>query len=271
MEIPYAELHSFPDGDRPHTGNPAGVALLEVPISDADMLGLAQSNNLSETAFLVPGEAVDVWNLRWFTPGCEVSLCGHATLAAAVWLFETGRVAGETAGFDTASGRLAVTREADDAFVMDFPRVDFRPAEPDPDVVAALGAGAPEAAFDLDRVHGPAYRMFVYADEAAVAGLNPDIAALAAAGVNVIATAPGASADFVSRFFAPASGVAEDPVTGSAHCTLAPYWAERLGRAELAARQIGRRPGALRVRARNDGRVELIGTARRYLDGVIRL
>ncbi|MEO1038443.1 MAG: PhzF family phenazine biosynthesis protein [Pseudomonadota bacterium] len=269
IEIPYAELHAFPDGDRPHTGNPAGVALLNEPMSDADRLGVAQSNNLSETAFLESLET-DLWRLRWFTPGSEVDLCGHATLAAAVWLFETGRVDGETAGFETRSGRLSVQRRHDGLYRMDFPEVGWRGVDRDPAVCTAMG-GEPLEAFDLDRVHGSRYHMLVYADEAAIAGLAPDLGALAALQTNVVATAPGRSADIVSRFFAPGVGVAEDPVTGSAHCTLAPFWVQRLGRETLTARQIGPRPGALGVCAPGEGRVELVGSAARYLDGVIRI
>ncbi len=270
MEIEYAELHSFPDGDRPHTGNPAGVALLTEPVADADLLGLARSNNLSETAYLTATGEADIWNLRWFTPGAEVDLCGHATLAAAAWLFETGRVVGEAARFDTRSGRLEVRREGEGLYAMDFPEVGWRDGEPAPAMDAALNI-EPVEAFELERVHGPRYRMLVFAGERDVAALSLDAGRLAAAGINVLATARGESADIVSRFFAPASGVAEDPVTGSAHCTLAPFWARRFGRTELSARQIGPRPGALTVRAPGGGRVALIGAAKRYLDGVIRL
>lgn len=201
------------------------------------------------------------------TPTVEVDLCGHATLAAAAALFDTGAVQGDAAGFDTRSGRLTVTRLADGALSMDFPLVPFQPAAPDADIIAALGAVALEF-HEVRRLHARRYCMAVLASEAAVAGLAPDIAALRRLGTNVIVTAKGESADFVSRFFAPASGIDEDPVTGSAHCTLAPYWAERLGRARLTARQIGPRPGALEVETRGD-RVALIGRARKYLDGEI--
>ena len=269
-EFPYAELHAFPDGDRPHSGNPAGVMLLAAPIPDADMLGVAQSNNLSETAFLIAktGEA-DAWDLRWFTPGCEVDLCGHATLASAAWLFGAGRVSGGQARFVTKSGRLTVDRAAD-GFTMDFPAVGFQPAQAAPGVAEAMGA-APEDVFEVERIHGDRYQMLVYPDEAAVAGLTPDPGALAKTRVNVLATAPGRSADIVSRFFCPAAGIAEDPVTGSAHCTLAPFWADRLGRDVLTARQVGPRPGALTVENRPGGRVGLTGAARLHLDGTLYL
>lgn len=225
ISLPYSELHAFPDGDAPHTGNPAGVMVLTAPMSDADRLGMASSNNLSETAFLEASDQADLWRLRWFTPGVEVDLCGHATMASAVWLFEEGHVAGETARFDTRSGVLSVSRAGPGRYAMDLPVIGYTQTDPAAEAVAALGAGAPQAAFDIERVHGARYQMLVYADEAAVAGLRPDIGALKAAGINVVATAPGTSADVVSRFFAPASGVDEDPVTGSAHATLAPYWA----------------------------------------------
>lgn len=271
MEIAYAEIHAFPDGERPHTGNPAGVALLDAPLDDADLLGVARSNNLSETAYLEAAGAPDLWRLRWFTPSVEVDLCGHATLAAAAYLFEAGQVTGGAARFDTRSGRLTVTRREDGRYGLDLPAIGCRPAGSASEAVAALNAGAPAAAFEIDRVHGARYQMLVYDSEAHIAAIRPDTGALKAAGINVVATARGDSADVVSRFFAPASGVDEDPVTGSAHCTLAPYWAEALGRETLTARQIGPRPGALTMQARRDGRVMLTGAARRYLDGVIRL
>ena len=271
MEFSYAEIHAFPDGPKPHSGNPAGVVLLHRDLSDADLLGIAQSNNLSETAYLKPMGEKDQWSLRWFTPGLEVELCGHATLASAAWLFETGRVVGPEARFHTLSGLLKVSRLEDGRYQMDFPVIGYEPGKADPAVVDALGGGEPEAVYEIERVHGNRYQMLVFADEAAVVGLNPDIKALEAARTNVIATAPGRASDFVSRFFGPASGVDEDPVTGSAHCTLAPYWFQRLEKTALKARQVGPRSGALEVRAGASGRVLLVGSSLRYLDGVIRL
>ena len=270
IEIAYSERHAFPDGDRPHTGNPAGVARLSAPLPDSDLLGIAQSNNLSETAFLAAKAEADLWDLRWFTPGCEVDLCGHATLASAAVLFDAGAVSGEAAKFDTRSGRLTVRRLEDGRLEMDFPAIPCQPGQADPDAAAALGA-TPDEAFEVERVHGARYQMFVYSSQAEVAALTPDFAALKRAGVNVIATAEGHGADMVSRFFAPLAGVDEDPVTGSAHCTLAPFWAERLGRTRLTARQIGPRPGALEVEPAGAGRVRLVGAARAYLEGVIRV
>jgi PhzF family phenazine biosynthesis protein len=267
--IPYAELHVFPDGDTPFTGNPAGVCLMGEFLPDRTLRGIAQSNNLSETAFLVP-IGKDHWDLRWFTPSVEVDLCGHATFASGALLFERGLVSGEQAVFSTRSGELRVKREDEGRFAMDLPKVDFSPGEADPIVVEALGAGTPLETLNVDRVHGATYQMMVFENEAVIANLRPEHGLLASAFTNVIVTAPGKSADFVSRFFAPASGVAEDPVTGSAHCTLAPYWSEKLERPRLSARQIGPRPGALEVEPSGD-RVILSGQAAIFVDGEIRL
>lgn len=268
--LAYSELHAFPDGAAPHTGNPAGVCQMDAFLADEDLLGIAQSNNLSETAYLTPGPERDLWNLRWFTPACEVDLCGHATLAAGACLFEDGRVAGNAARFDTRSGRLEVRREGAGRYAVNFPAVPPRPGEAAPGVIDALGA-LPRDVFEIDPIHGSRYQMMVFDGETDIAGIQPDFSALKRTGVNVLATARGDSADVVSRFFCPGAGIDEDPVTGSAHCTLAPFWAERLGRAEMSARQIGPRPGALVMRSEAEGRVSLIGAAKRYLDGVIRL
>ncbi len=273
MTYPYAELHAFPDGDRPHSGNPAGVMPLSAFLPDADLQGIAQSNNLAETAYLVP-KGPNVWDLRWFTPEAEVDLCGHATLASAVWLFEEGHVAGDLAGFDTRSGRLTVRRDGPCAYTMDFPAVPPRPETPLAGLIESLNApAAPDEVLQMDQIHGAPYRLAVFASAQDVAGLRPDFGAMARAGANVLATArgPEGGPDIVCRFFAPLAGIPEDPVTGSAYCTLAPFWSERLGLASLTARQIGPRPGALTIRNESGGRVSLIGTAARYLDGTIRI
>ena len=263
----YAEIHAFADGDRLFTGNPAGVCLLESWPDNRFLVGIAQSNNLSETAFLIPkaGES-DTWELRWFTPTVEVDLCGHATFAAGAWLFARGAVAGLEARFETRSGRLTVRRDDDNRFSMDLPKVGFAEGPSNPLIEEALGGGKPDAVYDVKRIHGADYKLVVYPDEGVVAHLRPDHATLAVANTNTIVTAPGDQTDFVSRFFAPASGVIEDPVTGSAHCTLAPYWAERLAKTRMTARQIGSRPGALEVELKGD-RVTLIGRALPYLEG----
>lgn len=237
-------------------GNPAAVCLLGEPAGAGWMQSVAGEMNLSETAFVEPG--VDCYALRWFTPVAEVGLCGHATLASAHILYETGLVGpGEPVRFESVSGPLTAQRE-DGLLVLDFPA---RPASPAPvpaRVLAALGVTGPvwtgRSEDDL---------MVVLAREEDVTGLRPDTVALAeldARGVIVTAPASRPGTDFVSRFFAPAVGVAEDPVTGSAHCTLAPYWTDRLGRPDLTGYQVSARGGRVRVRLKGD-RVLLAGRA----------
>jgi len=254
--------------DRPFAGNPAAVAFLSAPASAAWMQAVAAEMNLSETAFLVPTsdpgkpeQAPATFGLRWFTPTVEVALCGHATLAAAHALAETGRLAPDaTAHFDTASGRLSAAPTADGAWALDFPALP--PAEaPAPDGIAdALGAPCVwygRSRFDALAVLPTAAD--VRALDAAVAGAFAVLAGVR----GLIVSAPGDAddpADVVSRFFAPAAGVPEDPVTGSAHCVLGPYWSARLGRADLACEQASPRGGCLGVRTDGD-RVTLTGRA----------
>lgn len=242
--------------DAPFTGNPAAVCLLEEPRDAAWMQAVAGEMNLSETAFLRrrPDGAFD---LRWFTPTVEVDLCGHATLAAAHVLRERGVcAAGGEARFHTRSGVLAARRR-DGWIALDFPAVPDRPAAPPPGLIEALGC-APRylgrSRFDYLAELG---------SEAEVRGLRPDLHRLRAVdtrGVIVTARAATSGFDFVSRFFAPAAGVDEDPVTGSAHCCLGPYWRPRLGKDELTAWQASARGGVVRVRVGGE-RVELLGRA----------
>lgn len=267
--IPYFEIHSFADPDLPFTGNPAGVCLMDAFPEDHVLTGIAASNNLSETAFLVPS-GKDCWQLRWFTPTVEVDLCGHATLAAGAVVLEYDLGAQDTVRFETRSGRLEVRRDGA-AFAMDLPLIGYRPGERDAEIEAALGIEtAPVDVLNVNRIHGAGYQLWVLADAAAVRLARPDHGRLRQLDTNIILSTPGETTDFVSRFFAPASGVDEDPVTGSAHCTLAPYWAERLGKTRMTARQIGPRPGALEVETKGE-RVALYGHAPRYLEGRIRL
>jgi PhzF family phenazine biosynthesis protein len=268
-EQPYFELHSFADPAQAFSGNPAGVCLMETFPDDATLLGIASSNNLSETAFIVP-KGQDVWDLRWLTPTVEVDLCGHATFAAGAVVLENGLVAGRCAQFDTRSGRLEVARdETGVGYAMDLPAIGYQTATARPELQGALGLSqTPGCVLDIDRIHGARYQMWVVDDETVVRTLQPDHSALKKLDTNIIVTAPGHAADFVSRFFAPASGVDEDPVTGSAHCSLAPYWADRLGKSRMAARQIGPRPGSLDVEYKGE-RVTLYGHAPRYLEGKI--
>jgi predicted PhzF superfamily epimerase YddE/YHI9 len=254
MAIPVFQVDAF--STRPFTGNPAAVVPLERPADEAWMRDVAAEMNLSETAFLWPEG--DAWRLRWFTPAAEVRLCGHATLASAHVLWKTGRLdAGSPARFETLSGRL-VARAVGDGIELDFPARVAQRVDPVAGLAEALGARATFFGRSVDDY------LVVLAGEEEVRALAPDFAALAALPVRgVIATAPAAPGrdfDFVSRFFAPAVGVAEDPVTGSAHCTLAPYWAERLGRASLVGFQVSRRGGRVGVRLEGE-RVVLSGAA----------
>ena len=241
-------------------GNPAAVCPLESWLDDATLQAIANENNLSETAFLVPGNGA--YALRWFTPLAEVDLCGHATLASAHVVFRHLQPDADSVAFETRSGRLAVTR-GDDGLTMDFPALAANPVEIPADLSAGLGV-APEAVFaDMDY-------LALFETEAQVRAIEPDMTALTRLDERrgIIVTAPGEDADFVSRFFCPRLGVPEDPVTGSAHCMLAPFWADRLGRTTLRARQVSARGGV--VRCTVDGeRVRLSGRAAQYLEGTI--
>jgi PhzF family phenazine biosynthesis protein len=253
MALPLFIVDAF--ADRPFTGNPAAVCLLDGPRDEAWMQALAGEMNLSETAFVVPEEGG--FGLRWFTPKVEVALCGHATLASAHVLYETSRVRpGETVRFRTKSGELTV-KPADDGLEMDFPAVRAEPCEHPPGLAVALGA---EARF-VGR-NGMDY-LVELPDEPAVRALAPDMARLTelpVRGVIVTAASDRAGVDFVSRFFAPRSGVPEDPVTGSAHCALGPHWMAKLGKADLIGYQASPRGGFVRVGVRGD-RVLLGGRA----------
>ena len=241
--------------DRPFAGNPAAVCVLDGPADAAWMQAVAAEMNLSETAFLHP--VGDTWNLRWFTPVAEVDLCGHATLAAAHVLWETGRLAAaDAARFDTQSGRLTCRRDGE-WIVMDFPRLENRPGTIPGWLPDALGATPSEV---LDNAMD---KLVAVTDAATVRSLAPDFVGLRNAGVRgVIVTAPGdePGIDYVCRYFAPAVGIDEDPVTGSIQCALAPYWATRLGRNVLVAKQVSRRGGILRVTLAGD-RVLIAGRA----------
>ncbi len=236
-------------------GNPAAVCVLDAPAEPAWMQNVAAEMNLSETAFLVPGDGA--FGLRWFTPRQEVDLCGHATLASAHVLWQTGALAPDAeACFDTASGRLGAVRDGD-WITLDFP------AEP------ATQAKAPAAISDgLDSLPRWSGRnrmdwLIELDGEGVLRGLAPDFARLAEVDCRgIIVTAPGGTGeiDFVSRFFAPRWGIDEDPVTGSAHCALTPFWAARLGRDDMMAAQLSARGGLLRVGARGD-RVAISGRA----------
>jgi PhzF family phenazine biosynthesis protein len=252
----------------PFAGNPAAVCLLEDDADPGWMQRVAAEMNLSETAFLRPGAEAGRYGLRWFTPTVEVELCGHATLASAHVLFTEGLAeAGQALRFDTPSGARAARRDGDGAIWLDFPATPAEPVDPPAGLVEALGAGAPRwvgrARFDY---------LVELEDEAAVRGLRPDprrLGGLTPGSVGVIVTAPASGPggyDFVSRYFAPAAGIDEDPVTGSAHCVLGPFWAGRLGRDELTGFQASARGGLVQVRTDGD-RVRLGGRAVTVLRG----
>ena len=247
----------------PFTGNPAGVCPLAAPLPAARMQQIAAENSLAETAFFVPRAGTPAeFDLRWFTPTVEIDLCGHATLAAAHVLFQHLNFAGPQVTFHSQSGPLRVTRAPDGRLTLDFPARPPRELPVHPAGLAdALGATPLRvlAARDL---------LAEFSSEAEVAALRPNMAAIAALDyVGVIATAPGANGvDFVSRFFAPRVGVPEDPVTGSAHSILIPFWAEKLGKTELRARQISPRGGDLWCRLNGD-RVDIGGYAVTYAAG----
>ncbi|MEK7704071.1 MAG: PhzF family phenazine biosynthesis protein [Myxococcota bacterium] len=264
MEIPIIQVDAF--ADAVFGGNPAAVCpLLDFP-PDELLLSIAAENNLSETAFLVP--VPGRYRLRWFTPTMEVDLCGHATLATAHVVFTRLRPEDDTVAFETRSGLLDVTRNGD-LLTMSFPSLPATVGAAPAELLAALGEPAPREIHVVPRLHGADDFMLVYGSSQEVAQLRPDFSRVHA---NVIATAVGdggiEAPDFVSRFFAPASGINEDPVTGSSHCTLAPYWAGVLGKATLVGRQISQRGGTVRCELR-DERVLLSGRCVDYLVGTI--
>ena len=241
--------------EKPFSGNPAAVCLLTSPKDDQWMQHLAQEMNLSETAFLLWQK--DGFNLRWFTPAVEVDLCGHATLASAHILWEQEYLnPGEQARFQTRSGLLTADHQGD-WIELDFPAKPEEQADAPRYLIEALGIPATyvgKNAFD--------YLVEVEAEEI-VRNMEPDLSLLAqvtARGVMVTSRASSPSYDFVSRFFAPRVGVNEDPVTGSAHCCLAPYWSKQLHKNEMVAYQASARGGVLRVRI-NDDRVKIAGQA----------
>jgi PhzF family phenazine biosynthesis protein len=261
MRLPMYQVDAFTDSL--FGGNPAAVCPLDAWLPDAVMQAIAAENNLSETAFFVR-EGGD-YALRWFTPSVEVDLCGHATLAAGHVVLSFLEPARAAVSFRTVkAGTLTVSRDGD-VLVMDFPARPATPCEPPAGLLAALGGSPREVLHARDH-------LIVYETAAEIAALKPDLAALAKVDCwAAIVTAPGESGvDFVSRFFAPAQGVPEDPVTGSAHCTLVPYWAKRLGKTEFEARQLSRRGGALRC-ALNGDRVSIGGKAVVYLEGQIEM
>lgn len=259
MSTPLFVVDAFTD--KPFGGNPAGVCVLERWPSDAWLQNVGREMNLAETAFVVRRTETD-FDLRWFTPAVEVALCGHATLGAAHALWENEHAPRKRLSFHTQSGILTATPTAD-AIELDFPATPAAPCDPPEGLLEALGATAVSVGrseFDY---------LVEVESEAAVRGLHPDFVRLGKIGCRgVIVTARSDRFDFVSRFFAPAAGVDEDPVTGSAHCCLAEFWGEKLGKTEMTGFQASARGGVVRV-VRGGGRVKLIGAAVLMTRGVL--
>ncbi|NWK97775.1 PhzF family phenazine biosynthesis protein [Sphingobium lactosutens] len=256
LSLAFTQVDAF--ADAPFIGNPAAVMPLDAWLDDATLQAIAEENNLSETAFTVPtpDDPEADYALRWFTPAVEVKLCGHATLASGHVLMERDQVRFRT----RHAGILTVSRE-DDGYALSLPAWDMAPKAL-PELAAGLG-GQPLESHWRDG----GYSLFLFPDEAAVRALTPDFAALKALGdIMLIATAPGEDNDIVSRVFVPGGGVDEDPVTGSAHCLLTPFWAERLGKTQISAFQASVRGGRLGC-ALADDRVILTGACRTMIEG----
>ncbi len=257
MKLPLYQLDAFTD--HLFGGNPAAVVLLDAWLPHSVLAAIAAENNLAETAFVIP--RADVSPLRWFTPAVEMDLCGHATLAAADVVFRYRFPKLDRLVFSTKSGELIVTRDGT-LLKMDFPARPGVPIEVTEALAAALGARPREAYMARDL-------LAIFDSESEVRSLRPDFTRVASLDAfAVIVSAPGDTVDFVSRFFAPSGGVPEDPVTGSSHCTLVPYWAARLSRNKLTAKQVSARGGDLLCEFRGD-RVEIAGQVVEYLRGEI--
>ena len=259
MNIPFFQIDAF--AAEVFSGNPAAVCPLEEWLDEKTMQLIARENNLSETAFFVPqGEG---FHIRWFTPACEVDLCGHATLATAHVIFTELEPSRSEISFASKSGPLGVKRSGD-MLSLDFPSQPPVPCDPPAEILAGLGTRPSEI------LKGPDY-FAVYDHEEEIREMRPRMDVLKKLDLRgVIVTAPGVSSDFVSRFFAPSLGIDEDPVTGSAHCALTPYWSKRLGKNRLHAFQLSERGGELFC-AQEAGRVIISGRAVKYLKGTITL
>lgn len=259
MQIPIYQIDAF--SGSLFSGNPAAVCPLEAWLDEGLMQDIARENNLSETAFFVPdGEA---YHIRWFTPVAEVDLCGHATLASAFVLLEYLAPSKDEVTFHSRSGDLTVKKDRD-LLAMSFPSRAPGPCKTPPALIKALGKEPLKVLASEDY-------FVVFSKEREILDLEPDMSGLKKVDLRgVVVTAPGHDVDFVSRFFAPKLGVDEDPVTGSAHCALTPYWSHRLKKKDLHARQISRRGGEIFCRDLGN-RVVIAGRAVRYMKGVITL
>ncbi len=258
MKLPLFQVDAFAEGL--FKGNPAAVVPLDNWLTDEVMQQIAMENNLSETAFFVP--TTEGFEIRWFTPKAEVKLCGHATLATAHVIFEEARYPHDEIVFTSKSGSLRV-RKNSDKFQLDFPADTIRPIDAPNQIFQAIGK-LPKACFK-----GKTDYLLVFENEREIREITPSFTQLARTSVRgVIVTAPGDQVDFVSRFFAPGVGIDEDPVTGSAHTSLTPYWSKRLGKTEMTARQLSQRGGELQVSLNGD-RVLIAGKTKTYLRGEI--
>jgi PhzF family phenazine biosynthesis protein len=259
MKLKIYQLDAFTD--KIFSGNPAAVCPLNEWLPDDVMQNIAMENNLAETAFFVKRN--DQYNIRWFTPAVEVDLCGHATLASAAVLYNFENYAGDVITFfSPRSGVLTVSRSGD-VLTLDFPSDKIERVDMSPQLIACFNSQPVEA------YRGKTDYMLVFNNEEEIRKLVPDLPAISRIkSRGIIVTAPGAEVDFVSRFFAPQSGVDEDPVTGSAHTTLTPYWAQKTGKSELQAIQLSARKGFLKCAHLGD-RVKISGQAKTYLQGEI--
>lgn len=257
MKLQIFQVDAFTS--KPFAGNPAAVVPLHAWLPAETMLAIAAENNLAETAFFVPNG--DGFDLRWFTPTVEMDLCGHATLASGYVIFELLGTTQKVLRFQTKSGELTVEKDGG-RFVLDFPSRPATPSDAPAGLVEAIGKTPKEILKSRDY-------LFVYESEDEIRSISPDFSALGRVDAHaVIVTAAGVRSDFVSRFFAPAVGLPEDPVTGSAHSTLIPYWAGRLGKNELFARQVSWRGGELYC-SLQDERAKIAGDAALYMKGEI--
>jgi len=256
VRIPFYQIDAF--ANQVFKGNPAGVCPLKKWLPDDILLAVAAENNLSETAFFIPQQ--DYFDLRWFTPVAEVDLCGHATLASAYVIFNELDYKGEAILFQSHSGPLRVNRD-NKRLALDFPTRFPEPCDPPPDLLKGL-SGNPQEILQAEDY------LVIYSTEDEIRNLNPDMEKLIRFPRGVIASAPGDDCDFVSRFFVPALGIPEDPVTGSAHCVLTPYWSQRLGKRNLYARQISSRGGELFCADAGE-RTIIAGEAVKYLAGIL--
>jgi len=260
MKIKYFVVDAFTD--KVFGGNPAGVCLLESELAEREMQSIASENNLSETAFLVKQDSY--YDLRWFTPEVEIDLCGHATIGSAFVLMNFVDPLMQSVIFRSKSGELSVTRSGD-VYSMNFPSRKPFPCEAPEKLADALGIRILETHASRD--------LLVFAEDAkTVQEIKPDFVLLSKIPdcFGVIVTAAGVDCDFVSRYFAPNAGICEDPATGSSHCSLIPFWKERLGKEQMIARQLSARGGELFCRDLGD-RVEIGGRAVLYLSGEINL